>query len=302
MSAQPLTIDFAQEKEAGYRRIYARSPLLTSLAAGWDDIYFAYNHLPPGETPEIFAAQHGVGIFIDQPIPAQAERKLGGEFRREQVVQGNILVSPAQMGHEAQWDAAGGVVFLGIQPALFSRVSEAMGYGGAELIPHFATPDPLLCQMAVALKTVLETYGSASRLYAETMTTALIVHLLQYYSDRQPKPWKHANGLPAHKLQRVIDYIQASLERDLGLEELAAIAQLSAHYFCQLFKQSMHLTPHQYVIRCRIERAKDLLRLGDLSIAEVARCVGFVDQSHLHRHFKRIVGMTPKAFLQHCKN
>ena len=73
---------------------------------------------------------------------------------------------------------------------------------------------------------------------------------------------------------------------------------MSPHYFSQLFKESTGITPHQYVIRCRIDRAKDLLKQGKLSIAEIAKEVGFVDQSHLHRHFKRLVGVTPKLFFK----
>jgi AraC family transcriptional regulator len=73
---------------------------------------------------------------------------------------------------------------------------------------------------------------------------------------------------------------------------------MSPHYFSRLFKKTTGFTPHQYVINCRIEKAKDLLKKGKLSIAEIAKEVGFVDQSHLHRYFKRKVGITPKSFLQ----
>ena len=76
---------------------------------------------------------------------------------------------------------------------------------------------------------------------------------------------------------------------------------MSPHYFSRLFKQTTGISPHQYVISCPIERAKDLLKQGKLSIAEIAKEVGFVDQSHLHRYFKRLVGITPKAFFKQNK-
>ncbi|MGB6016783.1 MAG: helix-turn-helix transcriptional regulator, partial [Nodosilinea sp.] len=70
-------------------------------------------------------------------------------------------------------------------------------------------------------------------------------------------------------------------------------AGMSAHYFSQLFKQSTGFAPHQYVIRCRVERAKTLLAQPHTPIADIAYQVGFAHQSHLNRHFKRLVGVTP---------
>ncbi len=72
---------------------------------------------------------------------------------------------------------------------------------------------------------------------------------------------------------------------------------MSPYYFLRLFKQSMGITPHQYILQRRIEKAKFLLQHGE-SIAEIAIKVGFCDQSHLTQYFKRIVGVTPKKFLQ----
>lgn len=95
----------------------------------------------------------------------------------------------------------------------------------------------------------------------------------------------------------MIDYIDAHLDCDLTVATLAAIAQVSPSYFSNLFKQSTGLSPHQYVIRCRIDRAKQLLRQG-MSIAEIAYSLGFTHQSHFSHHFKRLVGSSPKVFLK----
>lgn len=105
-------------------------------------------------------------------------------------------------------------------------------------------------------------------------------------------------GLSRHQLKQVTDYIEHHLDQDLTLSELATIAQISPSYFSALFKQSIGLAPHQFVIQRRIERAKQLLRQGKASIADIAHDLGFTHQSHLSRHFKRLVGVTPKAFLK----
>lgn len=298
--AKSLKIDFSKEKEAGYQRVFSRSPLLTNLSADWNGVYFVYDYQPPGETPEVVATQHGVAIFTEVLTPIQAERTLDGRFQREQVVQGDILVTPANIGTRAQWDTEGGVIYLGFEPSVFAyAMYEVLDPDRIQLVPHFATPDPLVHQIGLALKTALENQGAGSRLYAESMANALIIHLLQHYSAQPPSLRDYyAGGLPKHKFRQVVDYIHEHLARDLGLEELATVVQMSSHYFCQRFKQSTGMTPHQYVIRCRVERAKELLLQGELTIADIARSVGFVDQSHLTRHFKRLMGITPKTLLQ----
>ena len=298
-----VVVDFVKEKEEGYKRIFSRSPLLSSVSAQWDGILVAYDYLLPGQTPEISVKQHGIGIFVEMPEPALAERLIDGRFRREQVLQGDVVIVPANTWHRTSWNTAGGAIVLGLEPKEFTRtIDEIIERDRIELIPHFATPDPLVHQIGLALKRALENSGNTSRLYAETMTTALMVHLLQYYSAQQLTIPTYTGGLSKLKLQQVVDYIHAHLERDLSLKELAAVVQMSAHYFSQLFKQSTGITPHQYVIHCRIERAKELLMQRKLTISDVAKVVGFVDQSHFHRHFKRLVGITPKAFLQQVKS
>jgi AraC family transcriptional regulator len=94
-----------------------------------------------------------------------------------------------------------------------------------------------------------------------------------------------------------MDYINDYLERELSLNELAAIAQMSQCHFCRAFRQSTGRSPHQYLIQQRVERAKQLLKQGAMTIAEVAIACGFTHQSHLQRHFKRLTGMTPKTWL-----
>ncbi|MEG4942592.1 helix-turn-helix transcriptional regulator [Microcoleus sp. F4-D5] len=81
-------------------------------------------------------------------------------------------------------------------------------------------------------------------------------------------------------------------------KELAGIAQLSPYYFSRAFKQSVGISPHQYVIQQRVERAKQLLLQGNMSLYEIAIACGFTHQSHLTRHFKRLTGVTPKTLLK----
>ena len=169
-----VVVDFVKEKEEGYKRIISRSPLLSSVSTHWNGILAAYDYFLPGQTPEICVKQHGIGIFVDMPKPAEAERLIDGRFRREQVIQGDVVIVPANTWHRTSWNMAGGAIVLGLEPKEFAHIiDETVERDGMELIPHFATPDPLVHQIGLALKRALENSGSASRLYAETLTSSL---------------------------------------------------------------------------------------------------------------------------------
>ena len=109
-------------------------------------------------------------------------------------------------------------------------------------------------------------------------------------------PHNTRTGLSRAQRQKILNYIDQNLDQDLSLKKLAGCLQLSSHYFAHLFKQSMRISPHQYVITQRVEWAKRLLVQADISIAEIAYQVGFSNQAHLNRHFKRCVGITPGQF------
>lgn len=102
-------------------------------------------------------------------------------------------------------------------------------------------------------------------------------------------------GLSKRDLKRVTDYLSDNLTADVSLDALAGVVCISPSHFCYLFKQSTGMSPHQYVIRQRVEKAKSLLLAGEMTIADVASSVGFSDQAHLTRHMRRILGATPKV-------
>lgn len=298
-------VDFAKEKEEGYKRIFDKPPLLSSVSTQWDELLICYDQFLPGKTPEICSKQHGIAIFVNMPKPAQVKRLIDGRCIDECVSQGDMVIVPADTWTWAETDSktVAGAILVSFDTQAFARtIEETIERDGIELIPHFATSDPLIHQIGLALKRALENAESTSRLYAETMTNALMMHMLQSYCAEKLTLPTYIGGLSKLKLQRVLDYIDAHIDCDLSLKELAVIVQISPHYFAQLFKQSTGISPHQYVIQQRIQRAKELLKNPKLTIADVAKIVGFVDQSHFHRHFKRLVGITPKTFLQQIRS
>jgi AraC family transcriptional regulator len=151
-----------------------------------------------------------------------------------------------------------------------------------------------------ALRHELLTGGPGGRLCAESLANVLVVQLIRQLSNRKGLSGdvRGTGGrLPRQALQAVEEYIHAHLDQSISLAELAAVAHLSEFHFARLFKQTTGLPPHQFVIHQRIERAKRLITAGRLSLAQIAIEVGFSDQSQFTRHFKRLVGVTPKRFV-----
>ena len=297
-SSEFLQVNFVKEREAAYQRIYRRSPIISSMAVGWDNLGIAYDWYPVEKMPKVRSEQHSVAIFTDVPHPAITEREIGTDFKRDEVVEGSCVIVPANTSQYAEWDKESGALMMAIDPQAFAQtIYEVVDPDTIELLPLFATPDPFLYQIGISLKSALTKQSKTSRLYAETLVNTLTLHLLENYCTTCSSLHECISGqLPRYKSQRVIDYIDAYLDRDLSLKELSSLVQMSPHYFSQLFKASTGTTPHQYVIHCRVERAKKLIGQNKLSLAEIATQVGFADQSHLHRHFKKLVGVTPRAF------
>ena len=133
-------------------------------------------------------------------------------------------------------------------------------------------------------------------MYAEALANVLVVHLLRHHSSVKLSSLPQHLGLPKMTLRQVIDYIEEHLADNLSLSDLAVAVNLSPYHFARLFKVSIGLSPHQYVIHRRIERAKLLLITTNWSLTTIAHAVGCASESHLALHFKRLTGLTPKQY------
>ena len=291
---KPILIDCSPENSSDL--ILPRKALFSTRKLGWKDLLIEYHRQPAGEHPEVYSCGHGVVIVTKIQKKNQIETIFDGKVHKSSLAVGDAAIVPANIIHKAAWYGERELISIGFNPQLFATTIEnSSKFDRVTLIPKLPVSDPLILQMGLALKTAVQNNVN-SRLYVESMTNALAVHLIQYYSNSNPILREYNGGLSRNKLNKVIDYIEGNLDLNLTLQELAHLVHISPHYFSTLFKQSTGLTPHQYVIKTRIERAKNLLLQRKMAIAEIAQQVGFANQSHLNLHFKRQVGITPKQF------
>jgi AraC family transcriptional regulator len=121
-------------------------------------------------------------------------------------------------------------------------------------------------------------------------------YLMKRYAVRRVTPVVYKGGLSGYRLKRVLDYVAASLDKNISLSQLAALAGMSPHYFSELFKQSTGRAPHNYVLLQRIERAKQRLRDPKRSIIDAGLDAGFQNPSHFAPVFRKHEGATPSKF------
>jgi len=269
--------------------------LVESFNAGWDGLNLIYEIEPRNEMAEMDLRQHFIIIACGD---FRASYMLDGKWHEVDYTKGDIAIIPTNQGFpKTQVDREVPLIELFVDPKLITRTACELNHiDNIELVPQWQIRDPLIENMGLALITELQSSGAESKLYADSMATALSMHLLSRYSSRKPQIRKYSDGLPNYKLKEVIDYIQENLDKKLTQDELSRLVHMSPHYFANLFKKSMGMTPYQYVMKCRIEKAKQLLLKRDLKIVEVCGEVGFQNQSHFTRVFRQYTNVTPKRF------
>ncbi|NMG07256.1 AraC family transcriptional regulator [Brasilonema sp. UFV-L1] len=294
-----ISVDFAQEDP--YSKILPRSPLRSSYDANWDSLRLDYHQQPAYETPEHSPQQHVISVSLTKQ-PINVERALNGHIQHECIKYGDVVVIPASSYHKLSWDTEAEFLVLSLEKALFARAAyDSVELQQMEIIPHFADSDPLIQQIGLALQSELKSDGMGSRVYIESLATTLCIHLLKHYSVSSPNIDIQAEGLSRLKLRQAIEYINQNLEKDLGLAEIATAVGMSMYHFSRLFKQSTSFSPHQYIMNCRIERAKRLLTKTEEAIDQICQQVGFQSQSHFTNVFRKFIGTTPKAYRKQVK-
>ena len=293
--SKSLIIDYTKQ-DGTMQQVFPSTALISSSSMDWNGVHLGCYRHTPYSVPENYSQQHLILIHPQIPEDMRLEQRFDGRFDNTQIHSGDIIVIPANTPHQASWDREHSYLVLSLEPEKLARFVPLTDT--VELIPCFHKSDPLILGIGLALKTEIESGAIGGQLYSDSLVSTLATHLLRHYST-QNSLLKNPDGLLKHELQQVIEYIDDQIDRHFTLAELAAVANLSPNYFASLFKQSTGYAPHQYVIRHRIERAKKLLIDRKLTIADIAYSLGFAHQSHLNRHFKRLVGVTPKAFRQH---
>lgn len=218
-----------------------------------------------------------------------------GSKRQSQISGAAVCITPAFQPHSMQWDEVRGAMLMLIAPALLLEDNQSLTSPGIADQERYGLYDPFLQHLGVLLLEARDIGMPITRLYAESTALILLRHL-----NRRVESSRLRQSTPCGRLQQVVEHIRINLGTELSIIALARIAQTSPFHFARQFKVSTGLTPHQYVLEARIERAKQLLASPQFSIADVAQACGFATQAHLTTVFRAHVGTTPGTYRAHA--
>jgi AraC family transcriptional regulator len=272
-----------------------QSPAVFKRRSAWDGIRLEHFRFRAGVLPEHVYKEHLVIMPLSENCNGEIRTASG--FRVRSNARGSACVIPSGQAMSARIESEAEHLALYLEPSLVLRAaSESRAHAGVEVVERCSQHDPVISNIGMALLAELDSDGLSGRLYAESLANLLAVHLLRHYTASGASAQRFTGGLAGRKLRAVMDFIGDNYERDLTLSELAGVAGMSTFHFAREFKRTTGTTPHQYLIKFRVERAKSLLAESRLPLVEVGFRSGFSHQSHFSRLFRRLTGTTPLSY------
>lgn len=204
-------------------------------------------------------------------------------------------------GYASTWDIRGELTFVHLYftDRHLSQIAEQVwdkSPAGLTVDEHIFADDP---QVAILYRQFLlasNWHDNADRLMLSSATAMLLTHLVKEYTHFQWTPLTVKGGLAPFQLARVKAFVDANIDQPLLLADLAALVQLSEFHFARMFKQSVGLAPHQYVMQQRLLKAEQLLKHTDTPLTDIAQRCGFSSSSHFSNRFRQLRGTTPSQY------
>ncbi|MCB8875963.1 AraC family transcriptional regulator [Acidisoma silvae] len=213
----------------------------------------------------------------------------------------SVLQSPGEAylfdltsNHRVSLDATFDTVRIHIPQTAIDQMAHEKGIRriGGFHSKYFGPDDQILYRLAHTILPAIENSSEVTTAFVEYIGLATFDHIAYTYGGIQ-KGSRLSGGLSPSQLRRACDFIEANLAGDPSIVALAGECGLSMSYFARAFRVTTGMTPHQWIIQRRVARAKSLIQNSKMTLVEIALICGFVDQSHLGRHFLRVAGRTP---------
>src|SRR5499425_3091749 len=199
--------------------------------------------------------------------------------------------------HSEQWIGTADMEHLIVKISDAALAAACDGVSGSvELHPQWKMTDARLSSLLAAVNSERVAGFPSGRLFLDSVEQALAAALVNGYAVRHQPVRAFRGGLSPARLRRVKELVHAKMEDELRLHELAQSVGLSTAHFSEMFRKSTGETPHQFVLRLRVDRAKEMLRSAESRVLDVAIACGFKTQQHFARVFRQLCGATPTEY------
>ena len=223
--------------------------------------------------------------------------------RTQQIKVGEAFLISPNLSHTLDWRQEAELTLFYLHPHFFANtVNESIENNHFEINNCFRLlDDSIIREIGFIFRNLCNLGLDGERLYIENLANLLAVHLLKNYLNYNLKVSHNSPGLSIKKFNLIAEYIEANLSEKITLSDLAKVANLGKFYFIHSFKSYANMTPYDYVLQLRVKRAKKLLQSSDIPICDVALECGFGNQSHLAKHFRKKLGITPMNYRKNAQ-
>jgi AraC family transcriptional regulator len=288
--------DSENERSSLYRGRLSFRPLLSSTGLGWKGLVVERYQAPPCELPDLPIAHHIVELASQQHVSLGERPDWRGHLRPFSKYPGVCNCFPAGVRPRLRAFTRTNLIVCGLEPEFAEEVSEELDSNpAAQLRVQLDIRDESLGSLMRLLENAAKSAQPSDNLYVDHLIYAFTLRLFSLGQGRQYTCVRQG-ALPAHKLRRVTERMNADLDTDLDLKTIAAESGYSRNHFLRMFRVATECTPHQYFLRLRIEKAQSLMKDRSLRIIDIAESCGFASQSQFSRVFRRIIGVTPRQY------
>lgn len=270
-------------------------PRSSSSGLGWEHLYLSAQEEQPYRAEFDPAPTHLLILHLSGPVTVRRGR--GAGLRSQKIHAGGLFLQPAGRTLAVELGDRLDTIHAYLTDEALRDANDGRP---VELCEELGATDPLTEQLMLALESAVRHWEPSARTYTDQLTGMLAAQLVRRHHSGPDAPPPARAGLSARQLSAVRDLMGQRLADPLPIADLAAAASLSVSQFTRQFRASTGQSPHQFLLKLRLDQACRLLRAGSAPIGEVAVDCGFSHQEHLTRVMRARLGTTPAALRRAC--
>jgi AraC family transcriptional regulator len=266
----------------------------SSAGLGWSTMFASLQREEPFRGR--FEANANALLVTAASGPVDITYRIDGRVVSRHLQEKGIFFLPPRRDCEVTLNTPLNTIHVYLRPELFSGSEGKAQNSDLGLLPLLGEPEPLTSNLLTVVEEMVREGDTSCSLLADSIAQAIANRLVVLNARERKAPRAVERQMSTRSVRSIRDFVEANIADCIKLDDLAAICGVSPEYFIRLFKSSLGVSPHRYVVGVRIHHAKLLLTNPSIGLAEVARQCGFAHQQHFTNTFRRMTGLSPGAY------